>query len=217
MFRLLNLSPFTFTMAAARKNYRYIMSAVHPDKCNSVHADAVSKLVTHAFHTLSIPRKRVYYLNHGTPSYQESYDNDEAEEIVKYMRFILDKFERDREDELSFERSKRKRTFDQIFAQSFNPSNKCTDEMFKESTEEPIKRCKRASEGSSCMVKVFFSVQFSNMFLIFAPTHLQAVTNTYTMSQYSIPPFTFPHVNFKSCWHVFSEAVRFLVMIIQFP
>lgn len=132
-------------MAAARKNYRYIMSAVHPDKCNSVHANTVSKLVTHAFHTLSNPRKRVYYLNHGVPSYQESYDNIEAEEIVKHMKFILDKYERDREDELSFERSKKKRAFDDFFAQSLSRSNGNDDSVFKESIEPSMKRCKRGS------------------------------------------------------------------------
>lgn len=98
MFQLLNLTPLTFSLASAKRNYKSILSAVHPDKCNSVHAVRVSSFVTHAYVTLTDPVKRLYYMRHGAPSPLESYNNVEASEVVGHMNRLVSAKERERDE-----------------------------------------------------------------------------------------------------------------------
>lgn len=98
MFQLLLLTPLSFSVAAARRNFRDIMLAVHPDRCNSDSAPKVSKFVTHAFTTLTNPTKRYYYTQHGTPSVNEGYNNDEATEVVEQLHVLLSEYRRKQEE-----------------------------------------------------------------------------------------------------------------------
>lgn len=75
------------------------MSIVHPDKSNSVYAAPIAKLVTHAHKTLTDPIKRAYYLCHGRPSREETYDNQEASDMVARMSYIISAYERNQEEQ----------------------------------------------------------------------------------------------------------------------
>lgn len=89
MFKLLNLTPLTFSTTAASRNYKDIMSVVHPDKNKDRRAEHIAKAVTHAYATLTIPTKRLYYMFNGTPSVSEGYDNGEAAEFAEQLNILL--------------------------------------------------------------------------------------------------------------------------------
>lgn len=89
IFRFLQLTPLTFSLSAARRNYRDILSVVHPDKCASERASLVTKYVTHAYVTLCDPVKRTYFIHHGRPSNYESYDEGEASQVLSDLSYLL--------------------------------------------------------------------------------------------------------------------------------
>lgn len=94
MFKLLDLAPLTFNMSAAKKNYKRIMSIVHPDKNSSEYAASVSKAVTHAYTILSDSTKRLYYMKHGKPSAYEPYDDSETIEAIVQLNNLLELHEK---------------------------------------------------------------------------------------------------------------------------
>lgn len=89
MFKLLNLTPLSYSTATAQKNYRRIMSVIHPDKNNAPNAEEISKAVTHAYDNLSSCSKRTHYMRYGTPSSAENYDDSEAIRLAEEMNILL--------------------------------------------------------------------------------------------------------------------------------
>lgn len=94
MFRLLDLTPLTYSAVAASQNYKRIISIVHPDKSQSINADAVSKAVNHAYKILTNSDKRLYYMKNGKPSPHEAYDNSEAAILVVQMNILMSQHKR---------------------------------------------------------------------------------------------------------------------------
>lgn len=89
MFKLLNLAPLTFSTSAAERNYHYILNIIHPDHNDKESANTITQAVTHAYKTLSDYPRRLYYMDHGTPSSHEPYDNEEAAELARQMNILI--------------------------------------------------------------------------------------------------------------------------------
>lgn len=88
MHKLLGLTARTYTTAAAKANYRKIISMVHPDKYDSDDATRISSAVIYAYHTLKDPHKRYFYEMKGQPGNLETYDNKEARKVAKMIELI---------------------------------------------------------------------------------------------------------------------------------
>lgn len=89
MYKLLNLSPGSFTVASARRNYFKIMKVVHTDRNTCPEAGRVATAVVGAYEALIDPVVRAYYDRHGDLAYSVPYDNDEAEACAILMNQLL--------------------------------------------------------------------------------------------------------------------------------
>lgn len=149
MFKLLDLTPLTFSVSSAKRNYKRIMSVIHPDKNDSEHSAEVSKAVNHAYVTLLDNYKRMYYMQCGTPSVHESYDEPKAAETVKLLRGLLQESSRQKE-----ERSQVSPDQQDLDATKENRNNRSDSPGVETRFEAFIKECRSAaartgSHGSS--------------------------------------------------------------------
>lgn len=132
MFHLLNLTPLSFSTATAQRNYRRILSVIHPDKNKAENAEKITKAVTHAYDTLSHSSRRAYYMQHGSPSPIENYDNDEADQLAEEMNGLL----------ADYERSKHKHPTDQ--AEQVSPGVN-VPELVESRFEVFLRQCREAA------------------------------------------------------------------------
>lgn len=104
MYKLLNLTPLTYSSTKATRNYRDIMPAIHPDKCTAPEAADITKAVNVAFKVLTNQESRNYYNLSGKISLWD-YDNAQAEKDAAVMKKLLKKRNRDvkaREEEKQY-------------------------------------------------------------------------------------------------------------------
>lgn len=94
MFKLLDLTPLTFSTTAASRNYRHILSIIHPDKNGAPNAERVTQAVVYAYSTLNDSAKRFHYMFQGTPTTSEPYDEEEGADLAKQMRELLAEYDR---------------------------------------------------------------------------------------------------------------------------
>lgn len=138
MFKLLDLTALNFSVPVATRNYKRIMSIVHPDKNDSEYAPGVSQAVNHAYHTLLDSSKRVHYMYHGVPAVNESFDESEAREMLARMRILL-------AGGSSPVRSDLVKEFPQATSIPSNDSQQLSGSRF----EEFIKECQQAAASGS--------------------------------------------------------------------
>lgn len=89
MFKLLNLTCSTYNEQDATRNYKDILSVIHPDKNHSSEAALVTSAVIFAYNTLKDRNKREHYMIHGKPSRYEPYDNAEASRYADIMNNLI--------------------------------------------------------------------------------------------------------------------------------
>lgn len=101
IYKLLDLTPETYTPEAAHRNYLRIIRAIHPDR--SPHPDSVrvASAVVQAYTALSDPVTRAYYNRNGQLSATCPYDNALAEQNTLLMNRIISIYH--------FERARRER------------------------------------------------------------------------------------------------------------
>lgn len=97
MYKLLLLSPRTFSAKAAKINFQRIIRIVHPDKNKSPEAKQVTQAVIKANETLNDPIKRAHYDRFGTPSDSEEFDQEDAANTLKLLTKLLNNHEREKE------------------------------------------------------------------------------------------------------------------------
>lgn len=92
MYLLLNLTPLTYSLSSAKKNYLEIMSAIHPDKCSSPMAVKLTQAVVQAYRVLTNHEKRLYYNLYGNPEPNVEYDNSQATEYSFMVNQLLGEY-----------------------------------------------------------------------------------------------------------------------------
>lgn len=101
LYKLLDLTPGTYSPEVAHRNYLSIIRAVHPDRNPHPDSVTVASAVVQAYDALSDPITRAYYNRHGRLSATRPYDNDLAEQNAVLMCRIINMYH--------FERSRRER------------------------------------------------------------------------------------------------------------
>lgn len=148
MFRLLKLSSVTYSNSAATRNFKEIISIVHPDKNSSPEAAIVASAVIYAYEVLKDTKKREYYKVYGQPDIIEPYDNTEASKNVVLMNRLLTLHSVQQEQEkqrLARERSRQEREDETIESETTEaPKNKTKDPF-----ESFLEQCRQAAQSTS--------------------------------------------------------------------
>lgn len=160
MFMLLKLKILSFSVSAAKRNYREIISILDPNKNQSSEVKDIIKAVIQAFNTLMDVDKREYYKKFGNISATEPYDNADAARKVLILNRLMTNFRREAfeiEEEkrrLIREKSRNKRNGEREMETNTEiKTTMCTTGTMEKSFEMFLKQCKDAANINDGEIK----------------------------------------------------------------